>query len=111
MGHNPSNRDRSNDHRKPAVETRSLEEILKGIRGNLAAHLCVTPNDIQFLLTRYNAAVLENESLRVNIVRLNEQVDQFRTVYEQENRSTTFKIERVADPLQDAIEAAAENDV
>jgi hypothetical protein len=45
----------ANSQRKVA-ETRTPEQILKGIRGNLAAHLAVTPNDVAFLLARYDEA-------------------------------------------------------
>jgi hypothetical protein len=98
-----------NSERKKVVETRTPEEILKGIRGNLAAHLSVTPNDIQFLLDRYYAAAqavvdsdvkrgtlgLENETLRADIKAMEVKLEEFRTVYEQENRSTTVTVERV----------------
>ena len=42
---------------KKVVETRTPEQIIKGIRGNLEAHLSVTPNDIAFLLECYDAAI------------------------------------------------------
>ena len=133
MGHNPSNRDTTKGERKAAVENRTPEEILKGIRGNLAAHLSVTPNDIQFLLGAFDAErefshKLAEESLacKAKIVdlqallavqaeslgRLNEQVEQFRSVYEQENRSTTVKVERVAsygDGVQENLMQTAAN--
>ena len=57
---------------KKTVETRTPEQILKVIRGNLAANLAVTPGDQRFLLARYEAAVLENESLRESLSRLQE---------------------------------------
>ncbi len=37
-------------------ETRTPEQIIKVIRGNLTAHLAVTPNDTAFLLAQYDAA-------------------------------------------------------
>lgn len=42
---------------KKVAETRTGAEILKGIRGNLAAHLAVTPSDTAFLLARYDEAI------------------------------------------------------
>ena len=35
-------------------ETRTPEQIVKVIRGNLIAHLAVTPNDTAFLLAQYD---------------------------------------------------------
>jgi hypothetical protein len=55
MGHNP-NAPAVKGDRKAAVEKRTPEDILKGIRGNLSAHLAVTPSDTQFLLEQYDAA-------------------------------------------------------
>ncbi len=46
-----------NSERKKIEEMRTPEEIIKGIRGNLAAHLAVTPNDTAFLLAQYDALV------------------------------------------------------
>lgn len=63
MGHNvgdQANRAVKAGERKAAEEKRTPEEIIKGIRGNLAAHLAVTPSDTQFLLAQYDAAVKSN---------------------------------------------------
>lgn len=46
-----------NSERKKVLETRSPGEIIKGIRGNLKAHLAVTPSDTAFLLAQYDAAI------------------------------------------------------
>jgi hypothetical protein len=54
MGHNPATRDVKTSDRKKAEEKRTPDEIIKGIRGNLVAHLSVTPNDIAFLLAQYD---------------------------------------------------------
>lgn len=56
MGHNPGTSAVKKSERKQAQEKRTPEEILKGIRGNLAAHLSVTPSDIAFLLLQYDQA-------------------------------------------------------
>ena len=99
---------------KTVAETRTPEEILKTIRGNIAAHLFVTPTDQRFLLEQYDAAItsiytvnrdhvtlrsaIEAQDayiadLQAEIVRLNEQIEQFRTVYEQENRNQTLRVD------------------
>ena len=58
MGHNPSDaRTGKNSERKKVLETRSAEDIIKGIRGNLKAHLAVTPSDTAFLLAQYDLRV------------------------------------------------------
>lgn len=46
-----------NSERKKVEETRTPEQIIKGIRGNLAAHLAVTPGDTAFLLAQFDAAM------------------------------------------------------
>lgn len=57
MGHNPATRDGKPSERTQVKEIRSADEILKGIRGNLKAHLSVTPGDIAFLLAQFDAAM------------------------------------------------------
>ena len=60
MGHNVGKQAEAavkKGERKAAVETRTPAEIIKGIRGNLAAHLAVTPSDTKFLLDSYDAIV------------------------------------------------------
>jgi len=86
MGHNP-NKIVKTKERKQVLETRSPEDIIKGIRGNLVAHLSVTPSDIAFLLVAYDAAIVQIDNLQ-------EKVDWARQVYEAENRSTTIQVER-----------------
>jgi uncharacterized coiled-coil protein SlyX len=55
MGHNPSNRDAKPGTRNVIEEKRTPEEIIKAIRGNLTAHLSITPSDIAFLLAQYDS--------------------------------------------------------
>lgn len=56
MGHNPSDaRTGKTSERKKIEETRTPEAIIKGIRGNLAAHLAVTSGDTAFLLAQFDA--------------------------------------------------------
>lgn len=111
MGHNvgtaAANAVKKSERVKPG--DRTPEQILKDIRGNLAAHLFVTPNDQRWLLARYDEAVqavvdgdfkrgalgLENESIKAENVRLTVQVEEFRSVYEQENRCQTLTLECV----------------
>jgi len=107
-----------NSERKKILETRTPDEIIKGIRGNLAAHLAVTPSDTALLLAQYDLRVsligdmlaedrqrqAETVALQSKLIAaveqietLQAQVDRFREVYEQENRSTTVTFEQVQD--------------
>ena len=112
MGHNvgdQANRAVKKSEKKAAAALRTPEERLAAIRGSLAAKLFVTPDDQRFLLIIYDQAIsdlawasgeLRNaktawEIAESEIITLRAQVEQFRTVYEQENRSTTVKVERV----------------
>ena len=110
MGHNPSDARTGGKPfaAKKIEEKRTPEEILKGIRGNLAAHLSVTPNDIAFLLAQYDdqksavgLLVFTATELRTQITDLQAKVEELRSVYEQENRSTTVTFEQVATPQTD----------
>jgi len=116
MGHNP-NKIVKTKERKQVLETRSPEDIIKGIRGNLVAHLSVTPSDIAFLLVAYDAA--ENLvqvadgvifGLKAKIKDLEEKVAWARQVYEDENRSFTIAIPESMAPVarQEAVEDAME---
>ena len=51
-----------NSERKQAGEKRTPDEIIKGIRGNLAAHLAVTPGDTAFLLAQYDASIAKQST-------------------------------------------------
>lgn len=89
-----------NSERKKIEETRTPEAIIKGIRGNLAAHLAVTPNDTQFLLNSYDSLLfmvteagkaldttrVDRDNFAHQVGELQAQVDRFREVYQQENR-------------------------
>lgn len=112
--------------REQVKETRTPEQILKGIRGNLVARLSVTPNDIQFLLAQYDdaRAVIGTLSADVTekllvistqddtITELNSKLAEFRNVYEQENRSASVTVERTIDsftpstPLPESVVSA-----
>ena len=80
---------------------RTPEQILSDFRKNLTAGLAVTPEDQRFLLALYDSAKESEELLEsatATITKLQDQVEQFRTVYEQENRSQSVRIERVSEP-------------
>ena len=101
-----------NSQRKP-VETRTPDQRLLDIRKNIAAKLFVIPDDVRFLLEAFDAAKATlqdmadgNADLHGTILAqdrtiadLRSQIEQFREVYEQENRSTTLKVERVLEPV------------
>jgi hypothetical protein len=71
----------ANSQRK-VEEKRTPEQILKGIRGNLAAHLAVTPNDTAFLLSQYDAAEGQYQAAVKIITERNHEVDRLRAVGE-----------------------------
>src|ERR1700676_4608443 len=100
-----------NSERKQ-TETRTPEQILKGIRNSLVSHTWITPSDVQFLLGQYDAVTAQYQAAVAIITDRNHEVeklqhiiedratdvrdlqvklDEFRAVYEQENRSTTLK--------------------
>lgn len=54
MGHNPSTRDGKTSNRKGAVETRSADEIIKTLRGNLNSPLAILKTDVAVLLAQYD---------------------------------------------------------
>ena len=105
MGHNP-NKIVKTKERKQVLETRSPEDIIKGIRGNLVAHLSVTPSDIAFLLKEFDVATAAVEQLgasavslfrraeaaETKICALQEKLDEFRAVYDAENRNVTVTV-------------------
>ena len=95
-------------NKKESVE-RTPEEILKGIRLNLASKAAVTPDDTRWLLTQFDTDTealrqftAQNEKLQTTnnilnerIAQLTEQNERFREVYELENHSSSIKIEKV----------------
>ena len=70
MGHNPATQGKKIAESKRVLETRSGEDIIKAIRGNLAAHLSITPGDIAFLLKQYDAAQAEIVILQAQVATL-----------------------------------------
>ena len=89
---------------KSKTVERTPEQVLADIRRNLAARLAVTPLDTAFLLAQYDALQARiDELLGVNgellllVGSLKEQNEQFRTVYEAENRSQAVTVERIVD--------------
>jgi hypothetical protein len=109
---------------KVKPEDRTPEQILKGIRSNLAARLAVTPDDQRFLLLQYDTTVTslqaanevskeltlqvenltkQNNDQNQQIQKLVEENDQFRAVYEQENRKQLLSVETVPGALAEAV--------
>jgi hypothetical protein len=103
--------------KRAADAQRTPEQRLAAIRGSLAAKLFVTPEDQRFLLDLLDQATTivttlkqldqhqavlivdlqaKNAEQSGSIGELQSKLEEFRTVYEQENRSTKIKIERVS---------------
>lgn len=88
-----------NSQRSAVAETRTSEAIIKGIRGNLAAHLAVTPNDTAFLLAQLDSAAVtitaQYAVIAGHIAKeedMQAKLDEFRDVYERENRSSLLLV-------------------
>jgi DNA-binding FadR family transcriptional regulator len=122
MGHNvgdQANRAVKKGERKQVEDKRTPEQRLADIRKNLDAKLFVTPDDQRWLLRQYDeihailTALKHNTAAKIaemttanfdamtaanqEIDNLKAQIEQFRTVYEQENRSVAVEIEQVVD--------------
>ena len=119
MGHSVSDAAARSVKKGEKVKTadRTPEQIIADIRKNLGANLAVTPDDQRFLLAKYDEGRGELIALSINtetkiaemkqasleamqdannlIDRLKAQVEEFRTVYEAENRSQSLVVERV----------------
>ena len=88
---------------------RTPDQILAGIRKNLDARLAVTPLDVRFLLAQYDevkALMIQNTQLLQQatdglltadeiIKDLTAKNEEFRRVYEAENRTATLQVDRV----------------
>ena len=93
--------------KKVKASDRTPELVLADIRRNFIAGLAVTPEDQRWLLAQYDALVEKDLDgqigyMQVRITQLVEEntqlttkLQEFRDVYEQENRSTVVKVERV----------------
>lgn len=107
MGHKP-NQDSTavkKSEKHQAELARTPEQRLSAIRGSLAAKLFVTPDDQRFLLALYDQALsaiivagVVFSQQQQEIADLQAKLEEFRTVYEQENSSTSVKVERVLLP-------------
>lgn len=111
MGHNVGKAAENAVNRSNAKskEERTPEKILSDIRKNLVSGLSVTPLDIKFLLEQHdswvqsanlrqevaNQLAAELSAAQIRIKHLEAQVEQFRTVYEQENVSGGVTFEAV----------------
>ena len=93
--------------KKVKAADRTDLQIIADMRRNFAAGLAVTPEDQRWLLAQYDALVEKDLDgqigyMQVRITQLVEEntqlttkLQEFRDVYEQENRSTVVKVERV----------------
>lgn len=96
---------------------RTTEQIIKEIRHHLADKTAVVPLDTAFLLLRYDMATeavmdlntqidnltKQNDGQSEQIQKLVEENDQFRAVYEQENRKQVLSVETVPGALAEAV--------
>lgn len=83
---------------------RTPDQIVADIRKNLDAHLAVTSADIRVLLAAHDllndgvaTAAKLIQALKNENDRLTAQVEEFRKVYEQENRNMSFRVEESLD--------------
>ena len=93
--------------KKVKAADRTDLQIIADMRRNFAAGLAVTADDQKWLLAQYDALVEKDLDgqigyMQVRITQLVEEntqlttkLQEFRDVYEQENRSTVVKVERV----------------
>lgn len=79
---------------------RTPEQILSDLRRNLEAHLAITPGDIKVLMTAHDLLLeaAQNSAKLIQFLqednnRLTQQVEDFRKVYDQENRHMSFRVE------------------
>lgn len=109
MGHNVGAKAESavEKSKKVKASERTPEQIIADIRRNFAAGLAVPPDDQKFLLGEYERvhltlaeAIATNttlkqalESIRTENLELTAKVEEFRAVYEQENRRTTLQVD------------------
>lgn len=91
-----------NSEKKSAEALRTPEERMAAIRGSVAAKLYIVPDDIRFLLEKldetfaaYAAQLAIVHTQDALVLELQAKVEEFRTVYEQENRNMALKVERV----------------
>lgn len=97
------------------AETRTPEQRLISIQKNLEAKLFVPPDEQRFLLELYlnaQASIITSGSVlfqyaetieeqKAQIADLQTKVEEFRKVYEEENRSMALKVERIVDGVAD----------
>lgn len=106
MGHNVGTAaDRAvkkSEQRGKIISERTPEERLTAIRRNLEAGLFNPPVEQKFLLDQHDHQIgviadlqRKRDELQDRYDLALEQIEQFRAVYEQENRSTVVKVERV----------------
>jgi hypothetical protein len=100
---------------------RTPEQILADIRNNLASRLTVVPDDIRFLLKKYDdvsallaqqTRILDNATTTVLTLSdenatLKQKNEEFREVYEKENSSQSITMERIPTGLPDSLESGS----
>jgi len=95
------------------VETRTPEEIIKGIRGNLNSPLAILKTDVALLMVALDAEkefshklAEENMALKSQVADLQEKNDRFREVYDMENRmqKVEFSPEAAAQLAEQAVQ-------
>jgi hypothetical protein len=96
---------------------RSSEQIIKEIRHHLADKTAVVPLDTAFLLLQYDVITElvedlkkqvenltnQNNDQNAQVQKLVEENDQFREVYEQENRKQLLSVETIPGALAEAV--------
>ena len=124
MGHNVGDAAARSVKKSEKTKTadRTPLDVIADVRRNLLSGLAVPPDDQRFLLAQYDAAqstvallgqsttalLKRAETAEANVAdqsgiigELQSKIEEFRTVYEAENRSTTVKVERVLDEYTD----------
>ena len=108
MGHNPATRNTQQSTMRTKVsENRSADEIIKTLRGNLNAPLAILKTDVAVLMAAFDASqsaaahlagataglLARAEAAEALVVDLKATMEEFRSVYDQENRSMTVTFE------------------
>jgi hypothetical protein len=100
------------------AETRTSDEIIKTLRGNLNSPVTIMKTDIAILMAaydtvqaQYQAAVQIITARNHEIAAMQEQVDRFREVYDMENRvqKVEFSPEGAAQLAAEAQETGSES--
>lgn len=82
---------------KKETTERTTFQVILDLRKNLAAGWAVTPLDVKTLLGEYDNCAADNVALLAQIKDLTAKNDEFREVYETENRRETVRVEKTLD--------------